>query len=82
MALNRKIRFIGFYRTAIFVPFVASAAATGILSTYLFNPQFGLVNNVLRVVGLPQQRLARGPEPGDAGDRDHVAVGAGGVHRP
>jgi len=55
VALNRRIRFIGFYRTAIFVPFVASAAATGILSTYLFNPQFGLVNNVLRVTGLPQQ---------------------------
>ncbi|MBH0023377.1 carbohydrate ABC transporter permease [Salinibacterium sp. SWN248] len=55
VALNRKIRFIGLYRTAIFVPFVASAAATGILSTYLFNPQFGLVNNVLRVLGLPAQ---------------------------
>ncbi|MCU1422720.1 MAG: sugar transporter permease [Microbacteriaceae bacterium] len=55
VALNRKIRFIGFYRTAIFVPFVASAAATGILATYLFNPQYGLVNNVLRVLGLPQQ---------------------------
>ncbi len=55
VALNRKVRFIGFYRTAIFVPFVASAAATGILSTYLFNPQFGLVNNVLRVLNLPQQ---------------------------
>ena len=55
VALNRSVRFIGFYRTAIFVPFVASAAATGILTTYLFNPQFGLVNNVLRVLGLPQQ---------------------------
>lgn len=55
VALNRKIRFIGLYRTAIFVPFVASAAATGILSTYLFSPQYGLVNNVLRVVGIPAQ---------------------------
>jgi multiple sugar transport system permease protein len=55
VALNRKIRFIGLYRTAIFVPFVASAAATGILSTYLFSPQFGLVNNVLRVLHLPTQ---------------------------
>jgi multiple sugar transport system permease protein len=55
VALNRRIRFIGLYRTAIFVPFVASAAATGILTTYLFNPQFGLVNNVLRVLGLPGQ---------------------------
>jgi multiple sugar transport system permease protein len=62
VALNRKIRFIGFYRTAIFVPFVASAAATGILATYLFNPQFGLVNNVLRVLGLPQQGWLENPQ--------------------
>jgi multiple sugar transport system permease protein len=55
VALNRKIRFIGVYRTAIFVPFVASAAATGILSTYLFSPQYGLVNNVLRALHLPTQ---------------------------
>jgi multiple sugar transport system permease protein len=55
VALNRRIRFIGVYRTAIFVPFVASAAATGILTTYLFSPQFGLLNNVLGRLGLPQQ---------------------------
>lgn len=55
VALNRRIRFIGLYRTAIFVPFVASAAATGILTTYLFSPQFGIINNVLRVLHLPQQ---------------------------
>lgn len=55
VALNRRIRFVGLYRTAIFVPFVASAAATGILTTYLFSPQFGLINNVLRVLHLPQQ---------------------------
>ncbi|WP_255461172.1 carbohydrate ABC transporter permease [Glaciihabitans sp. INWT7] len=61
VALNRRIRFIGLYRTAIFVPFVASAAVTGILTTYLFNPQFGLVNNVLRVLGLPQQGWLENP---------------------
>jgi multiple sugar transport system permease protein len=61
VALNRRIRFIGFYRTAIFVPFVASAAATGILSNYLFSPQFGLANNVLRAVGLPGQKWLEDP---------------------
>ena len=61
VALNRNIRFIGVYRTAIFVPFVASAAATGILSTYLFNPQFGLANNVFRVLGLPPQGWLEDP---------------------
>jgi multiple sugar transport system permease protein len=55
VALNRQIRFIGIYRTLIFVPFVASAAATGILSNYLFSPQYGLVNNVLRTLNLPTQ---------------------------
>jgi multiple sugar transport system permease protein len=61
VALNRKIRFIGLYRTAIFVPFVASAAATGILSTYLFSPQYGLVNNVLRSIGIPAQGWLENP---------------------
>jgi multiple sugar transport system permease protein len=61
VALNRSVRFVGLYRTAIFVPFVASAAATGILTTYLFNPQFGLMNNVLRVLHLPQQGWLEDP---------------------
>jgi multiple sugar transport system permease protein len=61
VALNRRIRFVGVYRTAIFVPFVASAAATGILTTYLFNPQFGLVNQLLTVVGLPAQGWLENP---------------------
>jgi multiple sugar transport system permease protein len=61
VALNRRIRFVGVYRTAIFVPFVASAAATGILTTYLFNPQFGLLNQLLSTVGLPVQGWLEDP---------------------
>jgi multiple sugar transport system permease protein len=55
MALNRNIRFIGVYRTCVFVPFVASAAATGILANYIFDPQFGFANNVIKSLGLPPQ---------------------------
>lgn len=61
VALNRRIALIGLYRTAIFVPFVASAAATGILGTYLFSPQYGLVNNVLGTLGLPAQGWLEDP---------------------
>jgi multiple sugar transport system permease protein len=58
IALNQKIRLIGFYRTCIFVPYVASAAATGILAGFVFNPQFGVANDVLRHLGIgPQQFL-------------------------
>ena len=53
--LNGRIRFVGLYRTAIFVPFVVSPATTGILTNYLFDQQFGIVNHVLGIVGLPQQ---------------------------
>jgi len=61
VALNRRIVLVGVYRTLVFLPFVVSAAATGILTTYLFNPQFGFVNNVLRVLGLPQQGWLEDP---------------------
>lgn len=55
VALNRPLRFQWLYRTCIFVPFVASAAATGILANFVFDPTYGVANNVLRVLGLPRQ---------------------------
>jgi multiple sugar transport system permease protein len=61
VALNQKIRFIGFYRTCIFVPYVASAAATGILASFVFNPQFGAANEVLRRLGIPAQQFLESP---------------------
>lgn len=61
VALNRRIRFMGLYRTAIFVPYVASAAVTGLLANFVFNPEVGVVNNVFRVLGLPQQGWLEDP---------------------
>jgi multiple sugar transport system permease protein len=61
IALSQPIRLITFYRTCIFVPFVASAAATGILASYVFNPQFGSANEVLRRLGLPAQQFLEDP---------------------
>jgi multiple sugar transport system permease protein len=61
VALNQKIRLIGFYRTCIFVPYVASAAATGILASFVFNPQFGAANEVLRRIGIPTQQFLESP---------------------
>ncbi|MFI1995164.1 carbohydrate ABC transporter permease [Actinoplanes sp. NPDC020271] len=61
IALNQRIRLIGFYRTCIFVPYVASAAATGILASFVFNPQFGAANDVLRHLGIPPQQFLESP---------------------
>lgn len=52
VALNRRIRGIRFYRTAVFVPVVASTIATAIMFLWLFDPTFGLANWVLGNFGL------------------------------
>ena len=59
--LNQKIRIIGFYRTCFLVPFVASAAAEGILFGFIFDPDFGIVNAGLQAVGLPRQGFLQDP---------------------
>lgn len=55
IALDRKIAFIGLYRTLVFVPFVVSAAAQGVLFSFVLDPEFGVANSVLHKVGLPAQ---------------------------
>jgi multiple sugar transport system permease protein len=52
-ALNRRIRGITVYRLAVFVPVVTSTIATGVIFTWLMDPDFGLINAGLSKVGLP-----------------------------
>lgn len=52
VALNRRMRGIGFYRLAVFVPVVVSTIATSIMFLWLFDPNFGLANWLLGKVGL------------------------------
>ena len=59
--LNQKIKIIGFYRTCFLVPFVASAAAEGLLFGFIFDPDFGIVNAGLQAVGLPRQGFLQDP---------------------
>jgi multiple sugar transport system permease protein len=55
LLLNRKIRFIGVYRTMVFVPFVISAAAQGVLFSFIFDAHFGIANAVLSWFGVSPQ---------------------------
>ena len=55
LMLNRKIRFIGLYRTMVFVPFVISAAAQGVLFSFIFDAQFGIANAALSWFGIGPQ---------------------------
>jgi multiple sugar transport system permease protein len=53
--LNQKVRGMTFYRMAVFAPLVTSTVATGVIFSWLYNPQIGLVNAGLDQLGLPQQ---------------------------
>jgi multiple sugar transport system permease protein len=53
--LNQKVRGMTFYRMAVFAPLVTSTVATGVIFSWLYNPQIGLVNAGLDKLGLPQQ---------------------------
>ena len=55
MMLNRRIRFIGVYRTLVFVPYIVSATAQGVLFSFIFDSHFGVVNAILHHLGIPAQ---------------------------
>lgn len=50
---GRRIRGLSFFRAAVFLPYVTPSIATSIVWVFIFNPQFGLANAVLRLLQLP-----------------------------
>src|SRR4029079_10498551 len=62
VALNRPLRFIRLYRTAVFVPVVASTIATSIIFLQLFDPNFGLANWALGGIGLRPNGFLQDPD--------------------
>ncbi|MFJ6835871.1 carbohydrate ABC transporter permease [Streptomyces sp. NPDC091209] len=62
LALNRRIRFIGLYRTLVFVPFVVSATAQGVLFSFILDPEFGVANSLLHKIGLSPQGFLTDPD--------------------
>jgi len=53
LLLNNKIRLRGLFRAALFLPVVIPLAASSVIWMWLFQPDFGVVNFVVRTLGLP-----------------------------
>jgi ABC-type sugar transport system permease subunit len=51
--LNKKVLGRSLYRAGIFLPYVTSAAAMAMVWLWIFDPQYGLLNALLRMVGIP-----------------------------
>jgi len=50
--MNRKLRGIVIFRTIYFLPTIVAGVGTYILWRWLYNPDYGLINTVLRAVGI------------------------------
>ncbi|MCM3601152.1 sugar ABC transporter permease [Robertmurraya korlensis] len=55
LIVNKKIRGVGFFRTAYFSPAVLSLVVISILWTVMLNPTSGLINELLTNVGISKQ---------------------------
>lgn len=52
LAMNRKMHGTTFFRTVYYVPVISSIAAVAILWQWAFNGDFGLINQILALVGI------------------------------
>ena len=52
IALNQKIKGITIFRAVYFLPVISSTVAVAIVWQWLYNPQFGLLNYLLSLVGI------------------------------
>ena len=50
--LNQKVRGVGFFRTVFYLPSVVAGVATALLWVNILQPDYGLVNSVLRFFGI------------------------------
>jgi len=52
LLLDQKLRFIKLYRTVFYLPAVTSLVAIGIVWVWMFDPQYGLINQALKGLGV------------------------------
>lgn len=50
--LNRKLRGLAFFRTSLFLPVTMSFVVIGLLWSWIYNPEFGLLNGALTTLHL------------------------------
>ncbi len=62
LMMNHIRRFVTLYRVAYFAPYVTSAVAVAFVWNWLYQPQTGLINQVLSALGLPNQPFTKSPQ--------------------
>lgn len=60
--LYRKSKAVPFFRTALYLPHVMSMVCVSMVWLWLYNPNFGLLNNILKMFGFPPQQWLINPD--------------------
>ena len=60
--LNQKLRGQSLYRMAFFLPVITSTVAVSAVWRWIYNPNLGLANSVLKLLGLPSQTWLSDPD--------------------
>lgn len=53
LALNSKIKGTAIYQAIFFLPYVSSTVAIALVWKWIYHPDYGVLNSMLRAVGLP-----------------------------
>ena len=61
VALNTNLRFRNLYRLIFFLPVLTMPVAIGVVWNWIYNPDFGLFNQVLNLVGGPRIKWLTDP---------------------
>lgn len=62
LLLNQPLRGRSWYRTIFYLPSITPAVASAVLWARIFHPEFGILNEVLGVIGIPPQKWLFQPE--------------------
>ena len=62
MLLDQRVKGIAFFRTCFYMPTIVPALASAVLWGWLLNPDYGLVNAVLKSLGLPTSTFLSDPK--------------------
>lgn len=62
LLMNQKVKGIALFRTIYYLPAVVSGVAVSLLWVWIFNPDYGLANVVMKSAGLPQQQWLASPK--------------------
>jgi multiple sugar transport system permease protein len=61
LAIDRPLRGIMFFRTTYYLPVVTSFVAVSFIWLWIYEPQFGVLNDLFEMLGLPRLHWLRDP---------------------